>query len=191
MAVPSGILRVDGDRSERQRSKGARNIGDETPAAAALRAQAAELLLSFMRLARGPRDQSLPTPLRDLIESGALAPRHVSVFAVIALEGPLTVSELAGRVGLALSTTSLLVTQLADAGLVVRTEDPRDRRRTMVSIEPAHRRESLHVLESRLTPLRRALDRMGPERAAALLEGMVVVAEEVECGTGPSRAADR
>jgi DNA-binding MarR family transcriptional regulator len=190
MVVP-GALRVDDDRSGRQRTGGGRSLREEGLDPDALRAQAAELLLSFMRLARGPRDHSLPAPLRDLIDSGALAPRHVSVFAVIALEGPLAVSELAGRVGLALSTTSLLVTQLADAGLVVRTEDPGDRRRTVVSIEPAHHRESLHVLESRLTPLRRALDRMGPERAAALLEGMEVVAAEVERGADPSSSADR
>ena len=190
MVVP-GALRVEEHRSGRLRSGGDRRLGDEVPSPDALRAQAAELLLSFMRLARGPRDHSLPSPLRDLIDSGALAPRHVSVFAVIALEGPLTVSELAGRVGLALSTTSLLVTQLADAGLVVRTEDQRDRRRTVVSIEPAHRRESLHVLESRLTPLRRALDRMGPDRAAALLEGMVMVAEEAERGVEPPGPGDR
>jgi DNA-binding MarR family transcriptional regulator len=109
----------------------------------------------------------------------------MSAFAVVALDGPLTVTELASREGLALSTASLLVTQLGEAGLVERHEDTTDRRRTVVSVAPRHRRESEAVLESKLAPLRRALVRMGPERAAAMLEGLSVLVEEVTGSVGP------
>jgi DNA-binding MarR family transcriptional regulator len=152
--------------------------------------RAAELLLAFARTARNPRDASgLPESLEALSKSGDLAPRHVGLFAVISLLGPLTVSELAARGGFALSTTSLLVSQLAEVGLVVRSESEEDRRRTVVSVAPAHRREGEAVVESKLAPLRRALARMGPERAQALLEGLGVLAEEVAAPRAPARPA--
>ncbi len=142
--------------------------------------QAAELLLAFARMARSHKGAgTLPKHLEELVESGFLAPRHLGAFAIICLEGHLTVSQLAARGSFALSTTSLLVTQLAEAGLVERHEDETDLRRTVVSIAPKYRRMSEKVLEARLAPLRRAVARMGPERAQALVEGLQFVAEEV------------
>ena len=142
--------------------------------------QAGRLLLAFARLSRGTRQVAeLPKRLATLVGSGQLAPRHLSAFTVIALEGPMTVSELATHEGLAVSTASLLATQLADAGLVERREDARDRRRTVVSVAPAHRQESRQLLESKLAPMQRALARLGEARARALLEGLELVAEEM------------
>jgi DNA-binding MarR family transcriptional regulator len=146
---------------------------------------AARLLLAFAGLARDRRGAALPARLEELVRTGAVAPRHFRAFTLIALGGPLTVSELAAREGCALSTASLLVTQLAEAGLVERREDLDDRRCTVVSVAPAHRRESEQVLEAKLRPLRRALERMGPARAQALLEGLEVVAEELAAGEAP------
>ncbi|MCL4445395.1 MAG: MarR family transcriptional regulator [Actinobacteria bacterium] len=144
--------------------------------------EACELLLAFVRLARGKRHESdLPKQLEELVRSGLLAPRHLAAFAVIAIKGPLTVSDLANHEGLALSTASLLVTQLFDVGLVDRREDEEDRRRTLVSIAPDHLGESQAVLRSKLAPLRRALYRMGPVRSEAMIEGMHILAEEIAC----------
>ena len=122
----------------------------------------------------------MPARLAELADRGDLAQRHLAALAIVAVEGPLTVSELARRAGLARTTASLLVTQLADAGLVERHEDAADRRRTVVSIAPEHRAESAAVLESKVAPLRRALARMGEEQAAALLEGLEILTEELE-----------
>lgn len=142
--------------------------------------QASEMFLAFTRLLRGRRHTGgLPARVQALLESGFLAPRHLSAFAVVALDGPMTVSELASREGLALSTASLLVTQLGEAGLVERHEDTADRRRTVVSVAPRHRRESEAVLASKLAPMRRAIARMGPGRAEAMLEGLRILVEEV------------
>jgi DNA-binding MarR family transcriptional regulator len=142
--------------------------------------RAAEVLLAFSRMARSPRDASgLPRRIEALMNDGFLAPRHVSLFAVISLLGPLSVSELAARGGFALSTTSLLVTQLAEAGLVERNESETDRRRTLVSTAPDYRQDGAAVVETKLAPLRRALHRMGPGRTAALLEALDILAEEV------------
>jgi DNA-binding MarR family transcriptional regulator len=146
--------------------------------------QAAELLLAFTRLARERRDSPTSRRFAALVKEGVLAPRHFHAFALVTLDGPLTVSELAERDGCALSTASLLVTQLADAGLVVRAEDPADRRRTVVSVAPAYRRESREALEAKLAPMRRALRRMGPRTARAMLEGLAVLTEETAAEAG-------
>lgn len=163
---------------------GARRAAGDEPAA--------RLLLAFARLARGPRrPEALPARLAALVGSGELAPRHLSAFAVIALGGPMTVSELAAHEGLAVSTASLLATQLAEVGLVERREDAGDRRRTVVSVAAAHRRESFEVLESKLAPLRRALARLGEEGSRALLAGLEVVAEEMAAPAPVRRGARR
>lgn len=157
-----------------------RSVADES---------ASQVFLAFTRLLRGPRHTGeLPERIQALVRSGFLAPRHMSAFALVALDGPLTVSDLARREGLALSTASLLVTQLSEAGLVERHEDATDRRRTVVSVAPRHRRESEAVLESKLAPIRRALDRMGPERAEVMLEALRILVEEV---TGADDGAGR
>ena len=135
-------------------------------------------------MARGKRGGAMPKHIERLVNSGVLAPRHLGAFAVITMKGPISISELAARAGFALSTTSLLVTQLAEVGLVERHEDALDRRRTVVSIAPRYRRVSEAVLEARLAPLRRAVARMGPQRARALVEGLEMVAEEVTACDG-------
>lgn len=144
-------------------------------------AMASEMLLALVRMGgrRAERGDSSPKKLHDLVLAGKLAPRHLRAFALVALEGPISVSELADREGLAVSTASLLVTQLADAGVVERREDECDRRRTLVSVAPAHRKESEQVLESLLAPLRRAFERLGPAAGRALLDGMQVVVSEM------------
>ena len=153
--------------------------------------QATALLLALGRLLRGHRHgEGMPRRLKELFEGGSLAPRHVGALAVVALYGPLTVSELAGREGLALSTASLLVTQLSQAGLVERSEDAEDRRRTVVSVAPAFRRESEAALESKLAPIRRALARMGTRRATATLEGLEVLVEEITGSGGTPPGTD-
>ena len=71
-------------------------------------------------MAHGQRGGAMPKHIERLVNSGVLAPRHLGAFAVITMKGPISISELAARAGFALSTTSLLVTQLAEVGLVER-----------------------------------------------------------------------
>jgi DNA-binding MarR family transcriptional regulator len=143
--------------------------------------EAFELLLAFTRLARNAKhNEEIPSRLRTLVLEGALAPRHLTAFAIVAMHGPLSISQLARREGCATTTASLVATQLADAGLIERREDTLDRRRTVISITPAFRKDSRLVLEARLAPLRRAMKRMGPDRARIVSEGLAILAEEIE-----------
>jgi DNA-binding MarR family transcriptional regulator len=139
-----------------------------------------ELLLAFTRLARSAKhSEELPGRMRSLVDDGVLAPRHLTAFAIVAMHGPLSISQLAQREGCATTTASLVATQLADAGLIVRSEDASDRRRTVISVAPAFRKESQQVLNTRLMPLRRAMERMGPDLAHQVKEGLAILAEEI------------
>jgi DNA-binding MarR family transcriptional regulator len=136
--------------------------------------------LAFTRLARSAKhNEEIPSRLRSLVGEGALAPRHLTAFAIVGMHGPLSISQLARREGCATTTASLVATQLADAGLIERREDAQDRRRTVISIAPAFRQDSRKVLEGRLAPLRRAMERMGPDRARIVMEGLAILAEEI------------
>ncbi|MEI6701401.1 MAG: MarR family winged helix-turn-helix transcriptional regulator [Actinomycetota bacterium] len=109
----------------------------------------------------------------------SLAPRHLVAIAVISISGELTVSELAESEGIAVSTASLLVSKLVDAGLVVRREDSEDRRRIWLSIHPDYRAEGEAILEQRLAPLRRVYERFTAQEMATVLEVLDALALEV------------
>lgn len=116
--------------------------------------------------------------LRGLLDDGSLGPRHLPIVVALSFDGPLTVSELARRIGLGLAATSLMVGELHRAGIVEREVDERDRRRTLVSIGAPLREQCVHLARERLAPLRRALERMGPEMRSQFLAGWRVLAEE-------------
>ena len=117
--------------------------------------------------------------LRRAKEAGSLGERHFPVMLSLALDGPATVSELAGRIALAPATTSLLVNELSRAGLVERQEDDTDRRRTIVSLPDQYRLPIERRAMARTAPLRRALARLEPEVRDHFLAGLRVLAEEL------------
>ena len=91
------------------------------------------LIQAFRRVSRGMRrwqDGGAPPA------TAPLSPRHVAALEQIR-GGPVTVGELASRLGLTLPTVSGVLADLDRAGLVERHPDPADRRRTIVAIIPA------------------------------------------------------
>jgi DNA-binding MarR family transcriptional regulator len=125
------------------------------------------------RSGRTPRD------LEEAAEREGLGPRHAPVLFAVALDSGMSVTELAERVGLSLATTSLLVGELSRAGLLARTEDERDRRRTIVTIAEAHEESVGGWVRQMLEPMGQALDRMSPRGRAIFMRGLRMVAEEV------------
>ncbi|MCX6511519.1 MAG: MarR family transcriptional regulator [Actinobacteria bacterium] len=141
---------------------------------------AASLLLGFVRLRRAPQvGLALPRRIQHLFASGLIKPRHLEAFTIIAIEASVGVSELAERLGVKVATASALATELADCDLVLRTADPEDGRRTLLSVAPGLRREAEQLVSSRLLPLEHAIDRLGPGRSAQLLEALAVVADAI------------
>lgn len=119
-----------------------------------------------------------PAIFRAAFEQNALGPRHAPVLMAVALEGRLSVSDLADRLRLSLSTTSLLVGELSRAGLLDRAEDQSDRRRTIVELSPRYREPAERWLSERLAPLRRTLMRLPARARANFLEGWRILEEE-------------
>jgi DNA-binding MarR family transcriptional regulator len=120
----------------------------------------------------------IPAECRAPFDSGGLGPRHVPVLMAVAFMGEPGVSQIADRIGLSLATTSLMVGELAREGLVERTEDERDRRRTIVRLHPDYQAIMDAWAEERFAPVGRALSRMTPTVHEHFLEGLRAVAAE-------------
>lgn len=107
------------------------------------------------------------------------APRHVAALMQIVADEGLSVSTLASRLGVSLATASQVVTDLETSDLVERVEDASDRRRTLLRVADSHRELADALLDTRLRPVQRALDRMRPAEQRAFVRGLELVAEEL------------
>lgn len=107
-----------------------------------------ELILLMPRLIGRAKRLRPPEALREF----DLAPRHLSLLALLLLDGPTTVNNLANALDVAPTTVSLLVGDLSRKGVLERREDDADRRRRIVDITAASR----PAIEEWLSPSMRA-----------------------------------
>ena len=105
--------------------------------------------------------------------------------------GPITVSELAARLGLTLPTVSGVLADLDRAGLVDRHADPADRRRTIAAIAPAQSALVGQWLDGAAGPLARVLDKLAPSEQAAFLKAMDLLETELRAQDTPGLAGAR
>lgn len=142
----------------------------------------AELLALLPRLVAVVRSGSreMPSAARQLVVAYGLGPRHGAVLVQLAMAGSQSVSELSQRLGVTLATASLLVGELSRAGLVERREDPHDRRRTLVTIVPAHAPAFRAIAAERTALLERALAQLEPAERRGLINGLSVLIAELE-----------
>jgi len=134
------------------------------------------LMQLFPRVTRGMRrwqDRAAPAPVPS-----PLSPRHVAALEQIR-SGPLTVGELASRLGLTLPTVSGVLADLDRAGLVERRPDPADRRRTIVQIIPGQAALIGHWLDGAAKPLARVLAKLTPAEQEAFLKAMDLLEAEL------------
>jgi len=130
----------------------------------------------FPRVTRGMRrwqDRAAPAPVPSL-----LSPRHVAALEQIR-GGPVTVGDLASRLGLTLPTVSGVLAELDRAGLVERRPDPADRRRTIVQIIPSQAPLIGEWLDGAAKPLARVLDKLAPSEQEAFLKAMDLLETEL------------
>ena len=133
------------------------------------------LVQLFPRVIRGMRrwqDRAAPPA------PAPLSPRHVAALEQIR-GGPVTVGELASRLGLTLPTVSGVLADLDRAGLVERRPDPADRRRTIVQIIPGQAALIGHWLDDAAKPLARVLDQLTPAEQQAFLKAMDLLETEL------------
>jgi DNA-binding MarR family transcriptional regulator len=132
-----------------------------------------------------------PLEIREAIDASALGKRHMPALLAVAAAGPISVSALAKRLGLLLSSTSTIVGQLSRAGLIERCEDDKDRRRTIVRLHEDYRQSMEGWLEVAIGPVRNALARLSPRARAHFMEGWRILQEEAARRGSPANASDR
>jgi DNA-binding MarR family transcriptional regulator len=122
----------------------------------------------------------MPDELAKIFREHGLTARHGAVLPQLAVDQPLSVSELAAIMGLSLSTVSELVGDLSRAGLVERREQPSNRRRTLVSLTEQHKKAVEGFVAVRAAPLLRVLDSLSPSDRAGFVAGLIAWAREVQ-----------
>jgi DNA-binding MarR family transcriptional regulator len=126
------------------------------------------LLAAYFQRARA----EMPEQLRETFNSYGLTARHGALLTQLLAEDSLSVTALAGRLGISLSTASGLVSDLADAGMVLRRTDPDSRRRTLVSLSDAHRGAFDAFVAVRAAPLLAALRELPADQRPGFVAGL-------------------
>lgn len=126
-----------------------------------------------------------PMPMREAIERSGLGKRHATALLSVSATEPISVGELAKRLGLLLSSTSTVVGELSRAGLLQREEDEEDRRRTLVRVHSDYREAMAVWVDAAMEPLRNTLRRLSPRARADFMDGWSILSEEA------SRSASR
>jgi MarR family transcriptional regulator, organic hydroperoxide resistance regulator len=126
-------------------------------------------------------------PFADAEASGLTGPQ-VTLIASLVSRGPMTVTELSRALGMSHSTASGIVDRLASRGLLERSRDAADKRRTRIAVTPKVTRyvrqleagpagrlatalrsasaEQRRSITTSLQLLRELLDRVGPQTSA-------------------------
>jgi DNA-binding MarR family transcriptional regulator len=121
----------------------------------------------------------MPDELAMLFAAHGLTARHGAVLAQLSAGRSISVTDLARRLNVSLSTASELVGELSRAGLVERQEDPGNRRRTLVDLAEAHRDVVRSFVAQRAVPLLKVLDGLAPRDREGFARGLAAWAREV------------
>ena len=136
------------------------------------------LMQMFPRITRGMRRWQDRT---STAAEAPLSPRHAAALEELR-DGPLTVGELADRLGLSLPTVSGVIADLDRAGFVERQPDPGDRRRTIVQVAPAKASLIAQWLDGAASPIARVLDKLDTAEQEAFLKAMSLLEAELRTG---------
>jgi len=110
-------------------------------------------------------------PYAEAEQAGVTGPQ-ITVMACLVGRGAMTLTELSRSLGMSHSSASGIVDRLEARGLVRRTEDAGDRRRTSIEVTEAVRRYVRELEEGPSARLARALESVTPAQRAAISKGM-------------------
>ncbi len=143
-------------------------------------AEALDALIDALpQVGAGLKRPQVPAELRPIFAPGSLGPRHIPALFYLLAHGPMTVTDLAARLGVTLPTASAMVAELSRLGLAQRSEDDIDRRRTIVRIADEHYGTIERWLASRSGPIRRTLQQLSAAERAILVKGVRLLADEL------------
>jgi DNA-binding MarR family transcriptional regulator len=118
------------------------------------------------------RRGELPAALQ---QAGRLGERHISTLVSLAVAGPATVSELAERMDMSTAHASLVVGELAEAGLIDRDHDARDRRRIIVSLSEKAKPAVAEMRNRHAAPLWRFLAELDDAEAERFIDHLTTL----------------
>jgi DNA-binding MarR family transcriptional regulator len=148
----------------------------------ALRQQAEEILATVRFLWR----DLLRNPFADAEQHGITGPQ-ITVMACLDGKGPMTLTELSRSLGMSHSSASGIVDRLQARGLLRRTEDAADRRRTSIEVTEAVQR---YVRELEVGPSGRLVEALGnatPAQRAAIKKGLQLLCRLLGSRRTPGR----
>jgi DNA-binding MarR family transcriptional regulator len=134
------------------------------------------LLPTLMRLVERPS----PVEMGEISHHGIptdfqLSPGHIQVLIALT-RGPRSVSQLAEELEVSPPAATQLVDRLAEHGMVERHNDTADRRVVLVDYVPGMHEVAQHIVESRRSPLERAMRGLTDEEALAFVKGLKLLA---------------
>jgi DNA-binding MarR family transcriptional regulator len=118
--------------------------------------------------------------LRARIAGSELTPSEISVLFTIVRLGPLRLSELADLEAINPTMLSRIAAQLCEAGLIVRSTDPDDRRAALVRATPAGRRTRELIQRERTRALSEHISRLTPQQRESLERALPVLEQLAE-----------
>jgi DNA-binding MarR family transcriptional regulator len=110
-------------------------------------------------------------PLAEAEASGVTGPQ-VTLMASLVSRGPMTLTELSRALGMSHSTASGIVDRLASRGLVQRSPDAADKRRTRISVTDKVTRYVRELDAGPSGRLSLALERASTEQRRAIRKGL-------------------
>jgi DNA-binding MarR family transcriptional regulator len=118
--------------------------------------------------------------LRPTVAGSALTPSQISVLFTVVRLGPVGLSELAAIESLNATMLSRIAAQLSDAGLIVRSADPEDRRSAFVAATAAGRRMRERIHRERTRALSEHVEQLDVRQREALWAALPVLEELAE-----------
>ncbi len=116
--------------------------------------------------------QSMGAILQVLQHANLSMPRLVALFH-LQRSGSATISELSDQLNLALATTSQIIDQMVQSGLVERREDTNDRRQKLVTLTPSGHAMIAQVRQVRQSEIAHRLDELPPELTTRLADLLI------------------
>ena len=110
--------------------------------------------------------------LRPTRAGSGLTPTQTSVLFTVVRDGPLPLAELAEREALTPTMLSRVLGGLCDAGLVLRTAQPGDRRAAVAEATPAGRRTRERIQRERSEALAAHLAELAPHERQAIVDAL-------------------
>ncbi|WP_298405348.1 MarR family transcriptional regulator [uncultured Chloroflexus sp.] len=126
--------------------------------------------------------QSMETLLQFLQRTNLSMPRLIALMHMHRCQTA-TISSLSEHLNLTMATTSQIVDQLVQDGLVERSESPYDRRQKLVSLTPAGARLVAEARQIRLSEASRHLRQLPPELLERLGQALSAACREWNLAT--------